>query len=413
MTLWTSIMSKPKRAKQWPPIYKVKHRSGQVGFQVDLGTVEGKRKRVAFPSRPEAQTYAEQCRVAKANEGMAAFTLPTDIRLDAAKAHQFLAPHGVTILEAAKYYQKHVLAYKTAPPVREIVQRYIADSTSRNLRPRTIGDLKHRLNSFADDFGDARLSDITLDELKEWVQDEQWEMRTRVNFLTKISQLYGYALRRKWVDSNLTELIDRPTVDECKPEIFTVEQAEQLLTHAHRFDLLPFIALGLFAGLRSAEMGRLDAKDINFLEKTIRIQADVAKKRAHRNVDMQDALMAWLEPCKTNLQQGGAILDQNKFRKNKELLLEAAGIDNWPSNGLRHSFASYHLAKFCNSDNTAYQMGHRSTEILHRHYKALVAKSEAERFWNIRPALACPPEHSNHNSEEIASVLDSQGTITV
>src|ERR1039458_7198693 len=169
-----------KRAKQWPRIFIAKHRSGQVSFQVDLGFVDGKRKRVNFASKGEAEAFADQSRVARANEGMAAFTLTQDIRLDAVKANRLLAPHGVTILESAKYYENHVLAYKTAPTVKEIVQRYIADCKQRNLRPRTIGDLEQRLRTFSADFGDFRLSDITLDELREWLNDEQWGMRTRI-----------------------------------------------------------------------------------------------------------------------------------------------------------------------------------------------------------------------------------------
>jgi len=375
-----------KRSK-WPPLYTVTFRSGQVGFQVDLGMVEGKRKRVNFPTKQEAETFREQCRVAKANEGIAAFTLPLDVRTDAHRANQVLAPHGVTLLEAAKYYQKHVLAYKTAPTVKEIVAIYIADCVNRNLRPRTIGDLKHRLNNFAADFGATRLSDITLDELKEWVQDEEWDMRTRINYLTKLSQLYGYAAKRKWVDSNLTEMVDRPTVDDTQPEIFSVEQAERLLKNANKFDALPYIAVGLFAGVRAAEMLRLDARAINFEEKTITIGAEIAKKRSQRIVDMQPALLAWLEPCKEQLQKGGAIIDEKKFRRIKDDLMEAAEIPEWPSNGLRHSFGSYHFAMFRSADETAHQMGN-TAEIVHKYYKALVSKTEAEKFWALRPATS-------------------------
>lgn len=377
-------MSKNKRTKQWPPIYTVTHRSGQVSYQVDLGIVANQRKRVNFATKLEAQTYAEQCRTNKANEGTAAFSLPMDIRLDAAKANQLLAPHSITILEAAKYYQKHVLTYKTAPLIKEIVERYIANSESRNLRPRSIGDLKHRLNSFAADFGNSRLSDVTFDELKEWVQDDGWQMRTRINFLTKLSQLYGYALRHKWVDSNLTESIERPILDDTDPKIFTVEQSKELLSHANTFDLLPYFAIGFFAGVRSAEMMRLNWRDINFDEKIITIGADIAKKRSQRKVDMQNVLLAWLEPFKEMFQKGGAIVNQTKFRKNKELLLEAINMAEWPENGLRHSFGSYHLAMFRNSEETAHQMGN-SSAIVHQHYKALVSKNEAETFWNLRP----------------------------
>lgn len=389
-------MNKHSKRSKWPRIHIAKHRSGQVSFQVDLGFVEGKRKRVNFATKGEAEAYSEQSRIARANEGMEAFTLNQDIRLDAVKANRLLAPHGVTILESAKYYEKHVLAYKTAPTVKEIVQRYLADCKNRNLRPRTIGDLEHRLNSFAADFGESRLSDITLDELKEWVNDEQWGMRTRINYLTKLSQLYGFALRRpiKWVDANLTELIDRPAVEETKPEIFSVQQAKALLDNADKFGFLPYISLGLFAGLRSAEMMRLDSKDISLENRIIKIGADVAKKRAQRNVDVSDALFAWLKPLADTLKKGGPIVDKSKFWKHKELLLEAAGIEKWPENGLRHSFASYHLAHFNNSDSTAYQMGHRSTELVHRYYKALVLKGEAEKYWNLRPELTPKPSQT-------------------
>ena len=50
-------MGKPKRQKQWPPIYRLTHRRGQVGYQVDLGIVEKKRKRLTFPTKVEAVTY--------------------------------------------------------------------------------------------------------------------------------------------------------------------------------------------------------------------------------------------------------------------------------------------------------------------------------------------------------------------
>ena len=377
-------MSKTKRVKQWPPIYTQTNRSGQPSYIVDLGKVEGQRKRPSFPTKIEANTYAEQARILKANEGMAALTLPQDIRLDAAKANLILAPHDVSILEAAKYYQKHVLAYKTAPVIKDIVERYIADSVKRNLRPRTIGDLKHRLNTFAADFGESRLSEVSLDELKEWVMDDGWEPRTRINFLTKISQLYGHAINKKWADSNIAANIDRPMVDETTPEIFTVEQAKSLLNHANSFGLLTYVAIGLFAGVRSAELMRMTAKNINFETKTIVVGADAAKKRSQRVIEMPDALIAWLEVCKGDLQNGERLIEANKLRKNKPLLLEAAGIENWPANGLRHSFGSYHLAMYQNIDKTAYGMGN-SANVIHNHYKALVTKDAAEKYWSLRP----------------------------
>ena len=378
-------MNKPKPAKLWPAIYSQKNRSGQCTFYVDLRAVNGGRP--GFPTMPQAQTCAEQARIQRNNEGNAAFGLPLDIRLDAAKANQILAAHGITIFEAAKYYEKHVLAYKTAPTIKEIIEKYLSDAAQRNLRSRTIDDLKHRLNNFALDFGARRLSDLTLDELKDWIAHDEWEPRTRINYLTKISQLFLWAIRKKWADSNLTEQIDRPKADDTTPEIYSIEESENLLSHADKFGLLPYIAIGLFAGIRTAEMARLDGKIINFETKSIAIGADVAKKRSRRSVDICPALFSFLEPLKDKLASGQVEIIGPTFRRNRNELVEAAGLSEWKGNGLRHSFGTYHLASFRDDSETANQMGN-SIEMVHKHYKAVATKEQAQRFWNLRPIAA-------------------------
>jgi integrase len=377
---------KAKRVKQWPRIYTQPNRNGQPTYYVDLRSVGAGRP--GYATLAEARTRAEQARIGRANDGNAAFTLSQHIRLDAFKASEILAPHDVTILEAAKYYQKHVLAYKSAPTVKEIVEKYVTDARQRNLRPRTIGDLCSKLNTFAADFGERRLSDIALDELREWVADDEWEPLTRINYLTKLSQLYLWAMRKRWADSNLTEHIDRPKADDTTPEIFSVEQAETLLNHAADFELLPYVAIGFFAGVRTAELGRLNGKDINFETKAIRIGADVAKKRSQRIVDMQPALRAWLEPYRDALQAGANIIGTN-FQRDRNRLVEAARLDEWKANGLRHSFGSYHFAMFRNDGETAHQMGN-SVVMVHKHYKALVTREAAEKYWALRPTAAQP-----------------------
>jgi integrase len=74
------------------------------------------------------------------------------------------------------------------------------------------------------------------------------------------------------------------------------------------------------------------------------------------------------------------------FRQSFEQAREAAGIDEWPDNALRHSFASYHLAKCNDAALTALQLGHHDSCVTFAHYRELVKPREAERYWNIRPA---------------------------
>ncbi|MCX6922931.1 MAG: tyrosine-type recombinase/integrase, partial [Verrucomicrobia bacterium] len=190
-------------------------------------------------------------------------------------------------------------------------------------------------------------------------------------------------------DSNLADQVDHPDVDETTPEIWTVEEAERLLSNANEFGLLPYVAIGLFAGVRTTEMLRMDSKAINFETKTITIAPGVAKKRSQRTIEMQPALLAWLAPFKETLQTGGKFVEAGKLARNKEKLLEAARIPEWKANGLRHSFGTYHFTSFQNDDSTSFQMGN-SPQVMHKHYKALATKETAEKFWSLRPETQTP-----------------------
>ena len=46
--------------------------------------------------------------------------------------------------------------------------------------------------------------------------------------------------------------------------------------------------------------------------------------------------------------------------------------DGWTEDILRHSYGSYHLAKYRNAALTAEQMGHKNARILYAHYREVV-----------------------------------------
>ena len=370
------------KTKLWPPIHKLTYTSGQAGWQVAC-MLKGERIRETFPTRPEAETRAAQIRQQRDNEGAAAFTLPSAARLEAVKCGEMLKPYNATITEAVTYYVEHVLAYRNAPPVLEIVKNVVAEAKSAGRRETTVKDLRLRLEKFSRTFGNRQLAGISLQELKQWLDDPTQTARTRINYATKVSQLYGFAIRHQWADVNLVERITRPTPEAGEPGIFTVEQAARLLEHADEVGLLPYIAIGLFAGIRSAELLRLDWSAVKLSERAIVVGAGIAKKRSRRVVEISNTLAAFLSVCgKTR----GLVVDVPDFRKALNALAKSADVKAWPQNGLRHSFASYHLAAYNDTVRTAFLMGHSNPRIVHDHYKALVSKADAERFWALRPA---------------------------
>src|SRR5687768_16476070 len=97
---------KPKRNRKastdskWPKVYTRTYPSGQVAYIVDLGFINGKRERHTKDTLEDARTYAEQARIKRNNEGLAAFTLSSHVQRDAQQAYEILKPHGVDLTTA-------------------------------------------------------------------------------------------------------------------------------------------------------------------------------------------------------------------------------------------------------------------------------------------------------------------------
>jgi len=168
---------------------------------------------------------------------------------------------------------------------------------------------------------------------------------------------------------------------DAPPGILTVQQTARLLEAASP-ELLPYVAIGAFAGLRRAELERLDWSDVHFDDNLIEITAQKSKTARRRFVKIQRNLREWLLPFRKHK----GIVTPDNFPKRLDAARDAAGIDDWPDNALRHSFASYHLAHFKDAAALALEMGHTNSGLIFNHYRQLVRPKEAERYWNIRPA---------------------------
>jgi integrase len=171
-------------------------------------------------------------------------------------------------------------------------------------------------------------------------------------------------------------------IDEA-PQIFAPEQIQNLLDSAPA-DLLPCLALCAFAGLRTAEMLRMEWEAIDLPRSLINVSAGNSKTAKRRLIEISPNLAEWLLPYAI---RSGKIYpySQRWYHHNVGLLRKAVGFSEWPSNGLRHSFASYHLARHQNAPQLALQMGHTTPRMIFDHYRELVTPAEADLFWKIRP----------------------------
>ncbi len=376
---------KTAKSKQtsWPPIIERKNASGQAVWKIAL-MIQGKRIRETFKTAEAAAERAEIIRSQYREQGKAAFTMPTDLRLEATRSAEKLAPYSVTLSQCVDYYLKHVIAFRTAPTVAEIVEKMIAEAVNNGRRHKTAVDLRYRLGVFSKTFGTRKLSEITLEELKAWLDNPTLSARSKIHNATKLSQLYNYAIRQGWAESNLVKRITRPSVEDVAPGILTPQQAARLLEYADKHQLLPYVAIGLFAGLRSAELHRLGWSAVKLSERCIIIGAEVAKKRSRRVVEINDTLAAWLAVC---AKPSGEVVPLYNLTRSMHKLAKAAGLspEVAAQRFAAQLSASYHLAQHGDATKTAFQMGNDPV-VVHQSYKALVSNGDIQRYWSLRPA---------------------------
>ena len=134
-----------------------------------------------------------------------------------------------------------------------------------------------------------------------------------------------------------------------------------------------------FAGLRDAEIKRLDWNEIDLARGHIEVKAAKAKSARRRLVPIQPNLASWLQPYSG---LSGRVVPP-AARGKLEQVRKAAGLKQWPKNGLRHSFASYRLAAIHDAPRVASELGHTSPQMLYSTYREVVRPEEAERYWNI------------------------------
>lgn len=133
----------------------------------------------------------------------------------------------------------------------------------------------------------------------------------------------------------------------------------------------------MFCGLRPTEYKRLKKSDIDLDKATISISSDMAKTHSFRIVKIPPVALQWLKKY-------GVTLPKFKTARPALIAREIIGLKTWPLDILRHTAASYMLARDQSADAVALQLGNSPT-ILHKHYKNLVTDAEAEAFWALTP----------------------------
>jgi integrase len=303
------------------------------------------------------------------------------------------------VIEACRAYAEHHTAKRGT--VQEVVNEMIAAKRDRNRSAVHIKRLEQQLNAFAGSCVNVQIANAKraviqafLDGLKN-AKGESLGARSYNNYRASILQLFNFAKARGYVGNGWNEFasIDKEATPGGEVEVFTPDELETLLKNVDA-EVALVVALGAWAGLRTAEALRLTWEDINTGIGSITVKGTftdgngkvsrVAKTGRRRIVPMLPVLRAYLEPARKS---------EGKIWRHSEPLLfkrlcracsaNKTGIE-WKHNGLRHSFASYRLATTQNANQVALEMGNSAGEIF-KSYNQLVTPAAAAKWFAIQP----------------------------
>ena len=212
-----------------------------------------------------------------------------------------LVDTGSELVEAAETFARRTRKV-TPKKIEDAIAEFLA-YMEKTISLRYYSDLKSRLTIFARSFGKKGTARVTTTEISEWLNSltrrsknkKPLEARTYNHFIRVIHTFFAFAIEKGYSDENPASGLKTRKVTNKTPKVFTPEEITLLLSHA-KDDFLPALAIGAFAGIRSAELERLEWKDVNLADRYIAVKSEKTKAGSRRSIPMTDNLAAWLAP---------------------------------------------------------------------------------------------------------------------
>jgi hypothetical protein len=224
------------------------------------------RNRQFFKDKSEAKTFLGHKLIEQENYGISGMAFNLRQRAEYLECAEKLAPFNATLRDAVTFYLPHLQATNRSCTAKQLVDEIVKAKTADGASKRYISDLRSRLKKFATSFDGKPVAKFTTTEIDQWLRSltdsetgQPVAPTTRNNFRRILNVAFNFAHDRGYCVGNPVAKTAKAKVIEAAAGILTVEETSQLLESAPE-KLIPYIAIGAFAGLRRAELERLDWK---------------------------------------------------------------------------------------------------------------------------------------------------------
>jgi len=329
--------------------------------------------------------------------------------LDARRAISMMEGTGKSVIDACAFYKAHLNGVEVACPLVKDVVGKIDKSDSKNwvvkggwlehkhlekISRETLAGHDYRLQRFLEKAGEIRVRDIDHSFIHGWLHGLKVTAWTRIDYRKTLLEFFEWCLfPNSWINVNPVKRVelnaDWREIGGREVPIFTINQSERVLGALAGLSddgMRRYVIACLFAGLRPEAEAMRITRDCFLESGELKVLSN--KTGETRYMRLEDGVRkALLTPD----WQGLMIGSLSNWIARWSLFQEKAGFktrdknpngDKWQQDVMRHTYASYHLAKWNNRSLLAELMGN-SEQVIRSHYRRPIPREEGEKFWQL------------------------------
>jgi integrase len=379
----------PRVSSLKPTLRKERAKKGLAAWCVnvppELGR-DGKRQQLFFSTKTEARRECEKLKARRDNFGISLTAMTAARIAKAAEAYKLLDPINVDLLDAVRGFISTHYQRTASIQFLSLCNLYIDSRQGRD--PDHVKGLRNSRDRFSS-LHSRLVSDITHRDLEPLLSSISPGGRNLL--MRHFRAFFNFGIKRGYLIENPIFRLDFAEVVRKEVETISAKDVEAMLTDAleHDPDLLPFLTLGFFCGIRpDGELQKLQWSYVDLTDRIVTIPPTVAKTKRRRFVEVSSNAVQWLEAFSARVGRAtgsvvkykeSALYDRRKLNRTR------VGVDHWPNSAMRHTFCSNWLAMHGDINKLVLISGHTSVDTMWRHYHRGTTKAEAEKFWSIVP----------------------------
>lgn len=254
------------------------------------------------------------------------------------------------------------------------------------------------------EFGSIRARELTPQQIREWVRSRTGTLKSIRNDLTPLRAVLDRALNDDIIDRNpldkikVSKLVSRDQArTDYEVDPFTGDEINAVLEVALEYDprIRNLLQFAFYSGLRTSELFGLMWGDVDWRHMVVRVQRAVVERKVKETktkagirdvILLPSALDALTDQKQYSFVGGdyvfvrpnerGSFVDYEHLERPWKYILKRAKVRYRNPYQTRHTYASQLLSGGENPLFVAQQMGHKTTEMIMRHYGRWVEQAD-------------------------------------